>query len=268
MTAVSLPYDMGNAGDLVKHGVLAEFAQWWCTHERRTLRFLDPFAGRPCASPPNAEVTRTIQALPACAIRDAQPEPVKRYYGSSYVVLHAARSAHASAEVWVSDSDPTARRAFNDSPMRPLECHGFSPADGFSILDADFKGDLLLLDPFADFLPRRAAEVIPKIADVSDRIACVLFVLNLDPRNRVGQQYRSLRSQYLPWVWSLHCPKLPNRGVVGESRFEVEVVLAWRRLTDHPGRDSLRKRLQDYADLLGQVLNAKVVFSDGARQRT
>lgn len=29
-TAASLPYDMGNAGDLLKHGVLAEFVRWYC----------------------------------------------------------------------------------------------------------------------------------------------------------------------------------------------------------------------------------------------
>ena len=27
---MGLPYDMGNAGDLLKHGVLAEFVRWQC----------------------------------------------------------------------------------------------------------------------------------------------------------------------------------------------------------------------------------------------
>ena len=29
MKAERLPYDMGNAGDLIKHGLIAEFAEWW-----------------------------------------------------------------------------------------------------------------------------------------------------------------------------------------------------------------------------------------------
>ena len=27
---MTLPYDMGNAGDLLRHGVLAEFVRWQC----------------------------------------------------------------------------------------------------------------------------------------------------------------------------------------------------------------------------------------------
>jgi hypothetical protein len=255
---------MGNAGDLVKHGLLAEFVQWWCRQEGRPIRFLDPFAGRPwTASPPKKEVTRRIEALPSCAIRDAQPEPATRYYGSTYAVVNAAQAARCSAEVYFSDSDPDALRAFQGHALRRLECPGFSPSDGFSILDAEFGGDLLLLDPFADFLPRRADETIPKIATASKRIACILFVLNLDPENRCGKRYRTLRSQYLAAAWSLRCPKLPDRGVAGESRYEVEVLLVWRGLAEHSARNDLRDRLEIYTKSLSGVLNQKILFTDG-----
>jgi hypothetical protein len=30
MKSQPLCYDMGNAGDLLKHGILAEYTQWWC----------------------------------------------------------------------------------------------------------------------------------------------------------------------------------------------------------------------------------------------
>jgi hypothetical protein len=257
-----LPYDMGNAGDLVKHGLLAEFAEWWCGHERRPLRFLDPFAGQPWTSPPKKEVTRRIEALPHCAIRDAQPEPTTRYYGSSYVVLNAAKAVGCSSAVYVSDSDSAALEAFQEPALNRLECAGFSPSDGFSILGAEIQGDLLLLDPFADFLPRRAVEVIPKIATASARIAVVLLVLNLNPENRVGQQYRQLRSQHLSAAWFLNCPKLPpHRGVEGESRYEVDVLLAWRALAEHPARNDLRNRIDTYAQFLSGVLDAKITFT-------
>ena len=39
--AQPLPYDMGNAGDLMKHGLLAEFTQWWCRVKRKPIRFID-----------------------------------------------------------------------------------------------------------------------------------------------------------------------------------------------------------------------------------
>ena len=43
---MSLPYDMGNAGDLLKHGVLAEFVRWRC-ESGRPGRFIDLFGGEP-----------------------------------------------------------------------------------------------------------------------------------------------------------------------------------------------------------------------------
>jgi hypothetical protein len=197
-----LPYDMGNAGDLVKHGLLAEFTEWWCGHEKRPLRFLDPFAGQPWISSPKKEVTGRVEALRDCAIGNAQPEPTIRYYGSSYVVLNVAKTAGCSSAVYVSDSNSTALDAFQDPAIKCLEGAGFSGSDGFSILEAEIEGDLLLLDPFADFLPRRAVEVIPKIASASQRIAVVMFVLNRNPQNRVGKQYRQLRSQHLSAAWA------------------------------------------------------------------
>ena len=268
MPVASLPYDMGNAGDLVKHGLLAEFTQWWCVQERRPLRFLDPFAGRSWISP-KPEVTRRIQALPRCALFEAQLDPATRYYGSAYVVLNAAQAVAASAEVSVSDRDSEARKAFvGDTSIRCVACSGFTPSDGFSILNAAVEADLVLLDPFADFLPKRASDVIPRIAHVSERIACVLFVLNLDPGNRVGQRYLGLRSAHLPEAWSLHCPKLPDHGVRGESGYEVDVLLAWGPLRNHPAMDALRERLKSYAHSLSQVLNAKITFSEGGVERT
>jgi len=268
MPLASLPYDMGNAGDFVKHGLLAEFTQWWCAQERRPLRFLDPFAGRPW-TPPKPEITRRIQALPRGAFSDAQSDPTNKYYGSAHVVLYAAQAVGASADVAVSDRDPEAREALvSESSMRSLVCPGFSPSDGFSILDADVEADLVLLDPFADFLKTRASDVIPKIADTSQRIACVLFVLNLDPSNRVGQDYQALRSAHLPTAWSLHCPKLLDRGVRGESRYEVDVLLAWEPLQNHPASGALRERLKSYADSLSEVLNTTITFSEGGVERT
>ena len=264
---MALPYDMGNAGDLVKHGLLAEFGQWWCRHEHRPLRFLDPFGGQPWVSPPKVEVTRRVQALHSCGLSAAQPDPVNRYYGSSFVVLNAVKASGGSAEVFVSDCDPEARHALEEKGFHPLAAAGFSPSDGFSILNAQVAGDLLLLDPFAKFLLQRASDVIPRIAKACETIACVLLVLNLDPNNSVGRRYRDLRSTYLGHAWSLHCPRLPDRGVCGESKYEVDVLLAWRRLADHPAGNDLQDRLDTYAQVLSKVLDTKIVFSN-ADERT
>jgi hypothetical protein len=132
---MGLPYDMGNAGDLVKHGLLAEFVQWWCTFEQANLRFLDPFGGQPWSESPKAVIAKRVSALPPSALRAVQDQPEARYYGSLYVVHRAAAAKGGQADVLVSDRDADARRAFQGHPFRSLERAGFTPSDGFSILD-------------------------------------------------------------------------------------------------------------------------------------
>ncbi len=69
MKASKLPYDMGNVGDLFKHGMLAEFVEWWLKHNDNEFVFLDPFAGRPYVLPPHPEVISRMQLLPDCALK-------------------------------------------------------------------------------------------------------------------------------------------------------------------------------------------------------
>ena len=59
---MSLPYDMGNIGDLLKHGVLAEFVRWQC-ELGRSFRFFDLFGGEP-EGPAVARTCRRVLALP------------------------------------------------------------------------------------------------------------------------------------------------------------------------------------------------------------
>ena len=54
---------MGNAGDLIKHGLLAEFTLWWLQRNKSKFTFLDPFGGRPFVCPPNIKVTERVKSL-------------------------------------------------------------------------------------------------------------------------------------------------------------------------------------------------------------
>ncbi len=60
-TAMRLPYDMGNAGDLLKHGVLAEFVRWRREREK-SFRFIDLFGGEPCnqSAPEDGAARRAV----------------------------------------------------------------------------------------------------------------------------------------------------------------------------------------------------------------
>ncbi len=152
MKSQPLCYDMGNAGDLLKHGILAEYTKWWCRINSKPICFLDPFGGRPWTESPKAEVTSRVKTLSDFALFLAQPEPEKRYYGSSHVVLHMAQAIGHDARVFVSDRDSDALEDLCDSGLVKLCYSGFDPEDGFTILDTNIEANLLLLDPFEDFL--------------------------------------------------------------------------------------------------------------------
>jgi hypothetical protein len=263
MMAQPLPYDMGNAGDLLKHGVLAEFTQWWCHLHARRMRFLDPFGGRPWVEPPVPRVVERVKALAGFALCAAQPLPEIRYYGSGHVVRHAAQASGHDAEVLVSDRDPAALRDLLASGLQALQHPGFDPADGFSILTAEVDADLALIDPFAPFLRDEAPLVLPRVDTVSQRRATVVFVLIQDPMDAVGRRYAALKARHLGHAWSLNCPKLPDTGVKGESNYETEVLLLAPVLLATPMAAALRDKLEQYAARLTEVLGVPVRFSAG-----
>ena len=141
---------------------------------------------------------------------------------------------------------------------------GLYPINGFSIVSTDIEADLVLIDPYATFLRDEAPQVIPQAAKASTRMAIVLFVLNLNPRNAVGQRYAALKSDHLPNAWTMHCPKLRSTGVRGESNYEAEVILSSSDLNANPLAIGLQAKLEKYAQKLTEVLRTHILFSAGA----
>jgi hypothetical protein len=263
MMAQPLSYDMGNAGDLVKHALLAEFTQWWCTVCPEPIRFLDPFGGRPWVEPPVPGVASRVKALSGFALKTAQPHPEKRYYGSGHIVRHAAQAVGQHAEVLVSDRDPAALRDLIASGLGELQRLGFDPADGYSILRAQIGADLILIDPFESFVSEEAPTIIPEIGIISGEVALVVFVLIRDFMNADGRRYVSLKKQHLPHAWAVRCPPLLNTGVKGEANYTSEALLIAPKLLMQPAAISLREQLERCAKRLTEVLAAPVAFSAG-----
>ena len=138
-----MPYDMGNAGDLLKHGVLAEFVAWRC-ESPGSLRFIDLFGGEPSTAPV-PEVARRVQALSQCALRSVQTDlDENRYYGSSLVARRAADVGEIGiVRVFTGDRDPERRMRLQDAGLAMIEddypdCGpGAGPYDAYTALDRD-----------------------------------------------------------------------------------------------------------------------------------
>ena len=266
--AVGLPYDMGNAGDLLKHGVLAEFVRWQC-EMGIALRFMDPFGGEPWEQPV-PEVARRIQALTGSALHAAQARINDgRYYGSGFVALHTAAAAGCDdVRVLTGDICPARRERLHACGLSMLDeefphCgagatgHGYDGYDAVAaIVRGSTEGDLVLIDPFSEFLPRQASAIVPQMTTMAKRAAVLLFALNLDPRNRVGRQFDALLEEHMPGAWRMTCPPLHGTAVRGEGRYHAEVLLSARPLLEPEEAqevDVLWERLTRFAELLAGV---------------
>ena len=121
--------------------------------------------------------------------------------------------------------------------------------------------DIVLIDPFAKFLPRHARRVVPQLGALAKKAAVLLFALNLDPDNEHGRRFDALVEEHLACAWRLSCPPLPNRGVEGESKYHAEIVLAapallpLRRNGESPAVRRFRTRITAYAEHLAGVLD-------------
>lgn len=259
-----LPYDMGNAGDLIKHGLLTEYTSWWIRDKQRKFIFYDPFGGRPYVSPPNPIVTKRISSLKGCALKEAQNDPEK-YFGSGHVVKNIASVVNGDCEIYTSDRDDNAYQALIASGLMKINIAKFDRNNAYTILDCDFtkiKPSLILIDPFADFLPREAktGRIIPKIADFirNHRIPVLLFVLNMDPTNRVGKKYSELMNNHLQDICeiALICQKLKNTGVKGESNYISEARLIYHpELFAQKELLSFKEQIVKFKNLLQAALN-------------
>ena len=268
---MTLPYDMGNAGDLLKHGVLAEFVRWQCSLGI-PLRFMDPFGGEPWGRLAPV-VERRVRALEPSALHAAQSDIDRhRYYGSSLLVRRAAEAA-GGRRISVLGSDACAQRrerlracgvTMLDEALPEIgvssERDRYDGYHAFEVIARNvMEGDLALIDPFVDdFVERRARVVVPQMAAMAERATVMLFVLNENPQSPTGRRFDALLADLIPGAWRVTCPPLKGTGVRGESRYHAEVVLAASLLRD-PERErevaSLRRQLTDYLARLARVLD-------------
>jgi hypothetical protein len=162
--------------------------------------------------------------------------------------------------VFVSDRESDRVRELVKSGLTPWTEPGFDPADGFSVLRGSLSADLVLLDPFGDFLPQ-ASERAPDIAAAARRVTVTLFAPNLDPRNRVGRLWSALVCREFPTALIGRCPPLRHSGVRGESRYQAEVLLIVPPGQLEEVQQELAPRLQRFCHHLGTVLGVNVAFA-------
>lgn len=152
----------GNAGDVWKHFILAETADYLLI-ERKELTYAESHVGYPEYSLKSVgeweggigRCWSRISELAAFryfrTIRDANPQELTRYPGSADLVFEIARMHRSviDAEVW--DIDPNVASAWREDPGTGIRFH---PEDGFkgvlSFLDRSLPGLILIDPPYLD----------------------------------------------------------------------------------------------------------------------
>lgn len=259
-------YKMGNVGDLLKHGVLAEFIRWQC-ELGKSFRFFDLFGGKPGDSA-SKECKERVLALPKdCALRAAQIHIDQNcYFGSGGVVRNIAASVSGgSVEVLTDDCNPECQKKLREAgflmlreelPQCSADADHYDAYTAFEkIVEKDIlkDDDLVLLDSFSEFLPCKAQTVIPQMAKAARRATVLLFAVNRNPKNKVGLRFDTFLKQHLPCAWRMTCPPMK-----GELKFHADVVLIARPLLEGSSNQNvllLRQRLTDFAKRLASILD-------------
>ena len=290
----SLPYCMGNAGDLLKHGVLAEFICWRSNLDA-AVRFLDLFGGEPFCDAAPDEIVKRVVALTGSALREAQSEIYDgRYYGSGKLVQKQAENLEAgNVCIFVADSNPKCCERLQASGLRMLDeefpfiSSNPEKYDAYTVFEKLIheteKEDLALIDPYNDFLrPKKghnkAEKIVPQMEKMAKNASVLLFALNLDPHNWVGQKFDGLLKRHLGGALIMTCPPLPGSRIKGESGFHADVVLASHALHENSHEvavfrnrlDGFAKKLADVLGLSGNnalMLRPRVIGEGGGRLR-
>ena len=280
----TLLYDMGNAGDIIKHGLLAEFMEWWIEGSQgKPLRIADPFAGCPWGnlSDETADRLRKMENTRISAIQQGSDIP-DAYLGSAYLMFEAAKDrkfSNKEVRIHVSDKDEDALcnwdNALGDDriltkrgthSIQLMEDSLLPERDGYAILDDNRPSgyDLILIDPYSDFLREEYyrpdfSKRFTKILELVKRnptVFIAVFILDMnDPKRKgslkISEWFDGFKRESLSrWAFSLRCPKMVEGepGVIkGESGFDSEILLISKQIYDRKC-GGLRSRLRDFAD--------------------
>ena len=132
-------------------------------------------------------------------------------------------------------------------------------------MDEQYDGrfDLILLDPFGDFLLNEFGRdrtqtghftSISRAVKRNPDLCVMLFVLDMK-ENYIHKSYLEEKEKMKDFSFSLRCSKLENTGVRGEAKYNTEILLISKRFAE--GTTSIEElvcRLRNLGRTLETVL--------------
>ncbi len=245
------PYKMGNAGDIIKHGLLAEFVEWWKDSNNNILFVADTFGGRPRGK--NNCITKKLKDSECYALGRAYPKTNDEYLylGSSHLIRQVAEMCKLKVSIDIFDKCEDARCALeesilNEDSMKLIELPDDNGYNIFFDKKEPCKYNLIFIDPYSEFLkgefgdeekPKYFTRIIELTEKCSDLFVAV-FVL--DKEKDIHEKFANFKTDKLRHcAFSLHCPKQ------GKAIYDNEILLIGQQIAD--GKcDKLRERLERF----------------------
>ncbi len=275
----TLKYDMGNAGDIIKHGLLAEFVKWWSGEPGgKTLRVADTFAGCPWDNIYNEEIRMRLNKLrdegSMCGL--AQKKTGK-YIGSSFLIRQVAEECGVDVKIDISDKDDNARCNWENAILGKEDSMSLIELpegnDGYTILNdkqnPDEYYDLILIDPYGEFLLEQYRKEntifhkIKRLIDKHENLYVALYVLDMKD-NPIRDNFDNFKETIQNCFMSLRCPKITGTSIRGESSYDSEIMLIGKQIAKkESGRlvvdncKKLREQLEKFADIATEILPLK-----------
>ena len=255
-----LRYKMGNIGDLLKHGMMAEFVRWWHNQNKDKTKFvfLDPFCGLPDTKGKEGKYLSELRNKNDLAILDAQPDKDK-YYGSTHAVLNQTPNDFLSV-VFASDACPEKvdKLLESDKRIKKIDFKNFKPKNGYSILYAinggDISADMVLIDPYCDM--EEMIDYAPCIALASQKTTVILFAL-IDDDTKWNHIWEKLPSNSIVLTYPSMSANIEKKKKGSKNKYITKVILASHLLT-HAKADVLRKKMEYYAAALSCVVKEEI----------
>ncbi len=265
----TLKYYMGNAGDIIKHGLLTEFVEWWKDSNHETLCVADTFGGCPWSNlSPDGGIRKMLLELKSHALGRAYSKRDDKYLGSSHLIRQTAEKCEMSVNIDISDENEAARCNLensilgNEDSMKMIKLPDNN--NGYTILDDGQKPEqynLILIDPYSEFLRdefywdkgnSQKTEYFVRLIELTKKypnLFIAVFVLDMNKENKVGKEFAEFKTSKLSHcTFSLCCPKQTQK-----DKYNFEILLMGQQIAD--GKcDKLRERLKLFAPKASDAL--------------
>lgn len=264
-SAKPLPYPMGNIGDLIKHGLLAEYLNWRLELEPKKLHFFDPFGGRPWLSPVTGELKQRIDEIQSGALIKLQNNSENRYYGSGHIARKISAGFENLLQVRVSDRDADARSDLEKSGLELIQLPHFHSNDAYSILccgDYLPQNSIILLDPFYELEHINQQVLKAMMRLIKDyQISVLLFVLYRHEAEVQWQKFLRLQRELRPentCMVGIQHQELNNIEVLRKSSYFSFIGLYLPINHEVESFPLFIERVEQYTEKLASVLSTKL----------